>query len=38
MHGYGGVLIVIKSNLLSKPVAYDTSCEIYAAIIQFNYL
>ena len=34
--GYGGVLIGIKSNLFSKPVDYDTSCEICATIIQLS--
>ena len=34
--GYGGVLLGIKSNLFSKPVDYDTSCEICVAIIQLS--
>ena len=33
---HGGVLIGIKSNLFSKPVDYDTSCEICAAINQLS--
>ena len=34
--GYGGVLIGIKSNLLSKPIDFNTPCETCAAIIQLS--
>ena len=34
--GYGGVLIGIKSNLFSKLIDLNTSCEICAVVIQLS--
>ena len=34
--GYGGVLIGIKSNLLTKLIDLNTSCEICAVVIQLS--
>ena len=34
--GYGGVLIGIKSNLLSRLIDLNTSCEICAVVIQLS--
>jgi len=34
--GCGGILIGIRSNLFSKPIDFNTSCEICAVIIQLS--